>query len=71
MADELLLESARKERMHRPCILAQESSHRFMKVLVEPAGKPQLQYFLEGLPVNVTWCGDVPSLMDFYWGFVC
>lgn len=53
---------------HRPYILAQESSGKFMRVLAELAGKPQIHYFLEGLFVSLCWCGAVPSIMEFYWG---
>lgn len=54
--------------MHRPYISAQESSDRFMKVLAELAGKPQIHYFLEGLFVNLCWHEAVPSMMEFNWG---
>lgn len=57
--------------MHRPYISAQESSDRFMKLLSELAGKPQMHYFLEGLFVNLCWHGAVPSMMEFNWELVC
>lgn len=42
MASELLAGNAKKERMYGPHILAQEASGRFMGILADPLGRPQI-----------------------------